>query len=91
MGPKKHPAGYLKEYPNSVFTYSGQSAVRSGVGGIGVTVGGALVSTGGTLVWVGGDSAAPHAVRIIITKIINSIFFISYLLLKLPLPKVNYY
>jgi hypothetical protein len=77
MGLKKHPEGYLKAYPKSVLTYSGQSAVRSGVGGKGVTVGGALVSAGGTSVWVGGDSTAVQAVRISIIRNTNSIFFIS--------------
>jgi hypothetical protein len=77
MGPKKHPEGYLKEYPKSVLTYSGQSAVRSGVGGKGVTVGGAFVSAGGTSVLVGRDSTAVQAARMSIIRITNSIFFIS--------------
>jgi hypothetical protein len=77
MGPKKHPLGYLKEYPRSLLIYNGQSAVRSGVGGFGVIVGGISVSMGGTSVWVGGDSPAVQAVRMSIIRIIKSVFFTS--------------
>jgi hypothetical protein len=77
MGPKKHPEGYLKAYPKSVLMYSGQSEVRSGVGGKGVIVGGLLVSVGGTSVGIGGGSTDVQAARMSIIRITNGIFFIS--------------
>ena len=46
FGLMEHPTGYLKAYPNSVLTYSGQSAVAAGVASKGVAVGGAIVSVG---------------------------------------------
>jgi hypothetical protein len=55
IGPKKHPEGYLNEYPRTAYSYTGQSAVASGVDGIevgisvgvnsGVSVGGIEVGT----------------------------------------------
>ena len=79
IGPKKHPVGYLNEYPRTAFSYTGQSAVTSGVGGIevGASVGiTSVVSVGGIGVFVGGVVVGEHETRKMASKMIKLDIFI---------------
>ena len=86
IGPKKHPEGYLNEYPRTAFSYTGQSAVASGVDGIevgisvgvnsGVSVGEIWVSTG----WVAAcEQEANMRASEITRKILDSISTLPFL------------